>query len=48
VRRSTAILLIVLFVTLVAAAVVQFSQDAPADLFPGPVSGTPLPAPTSS
>jgi hypothetical protein len=47
VRRPTAILLIALFVVLVVAAVIQFSQDAPVDPYPGPVSGTPLPAPSS-
>jgi hypothetical protein len=43
-RRPTAILLVALFLVLVVAAVIQFTQDAPVAPYPGPVSGTPLPA----
>jgi hypothetical protein len=43
-RRPTLITLIVLFVLLVTAAVVQLSQIAPNEPYPGPVSGTPLPS----
>jgi len=38
------LMLIVLFVVLIAAAIVQLSQPAPDSPFPGPVSGTPLPS----
>jgi hypothetical protein len=43
VRRPTAIVLVILFVLLAAAAVLQLTVRTPAAPFPGPVSGTPLP-----
>jgi hypothetical protein len=46
-RRATAMILVVLFVLLVIAAAVQFSQPAPSAPFPGPSHGTELP-PTPS
>jgi sugar phosphate isomerase/epimerase len=45
-RRATAITLVILFVLLVIAAAVQFSQPTPSEPFPGPSSGTELPSPT--
>jgi hypothetical protein len=45
-RRATAITLVILFVLLVIAAAVQFSQPTPSAPFPGPSSGTELPSPT--
>jgi hypothetical protein len=45
-RRGTAITLIVLFVVLVIATIVQLNQPAPTAPFPGPSSGTELPSPT--
>jgi len=47
VRRATAITLVILFVLLVIAAAVQFSQPTPATPFPGPSNGTELPSPSS-
>jgi hypothetical protein len=48
VRRGTAITLIVLFVLLVVAALVQLNQPPPSSPFPGPSHGTELPSPTTS
>jgi len=47
VRRATAITLIVLFVLLVVATVVQLNQPAPSTPFPGP-STTELPSASPS
>jgi hypothetical protein len=46
VRRGTAITLIVLFVLLVVATIIQLDQRAPTTPFPGPSSGTELPSAT--
>ena len=42
-RRPTAIVLVLLFVLLAVAAVLQATQAPPGTPYPGPVSGTPLP-----
>jgi hypothetical protein len=42
-RRQTAIVLVILFLVLTVAAVVQATQDAPDEPFRGPTSETPLP-----
>jgi hypothetical protein len=47
VRRATAITLIVLFVLLLVATVVQLNQSAPSTPFPGP-STTELPSSSPS
>jgi hypothetical protein len=47
-RRGTAITLIVLFVVLVVATIVQLNQPPPSTPFPGPSSGTELPSPSPS
>ena len=43
-RRPTAIALVVLFLVVIAAAILQLTQDPPDAPFPGPVQGTPLPS----
>ena len=43
-RRPTAIALVLLFIVVIAAAILQFTQDAPDAPFPGPIPGTPLPS----
>jgi hypothetical protein len=48
VRRATAITLIVLFLLLVVATVVQLNQPAPSTPFPGPSNGTEAPVTTSA
>jgi len=48
VRPFTKITIIVLFVLIAIAAVVQFTIGGPAERYPGPVPGTPLPSPTAT
>ena len=38
------LLLLALFAVIVGAAIVQLVREPPAEPFPGPVSGTPLPS----
>lgn len=42
-RPFTKITIVVLFVLLIVAAIAQFTIGGPAEPFPGPVPGTPLP-----
>jgi len=44
VRPFTKLTLIALFLLIVIAAVAQFTIGEPDRLYPGPVSGTPLPS----
>ena len=43
-RPFTKIVLVVLFVIILIAAIVQFTISDPEELYPGPVPGTPLPS----
>jgi hypothetical protein len=43
VRPFTKVTIVVLFVLIVIAAIVQFTIGEPEQRYPGPVSGTPLP-----
>jgi hypothetical protein len=47
-RRATAVTLIVLFVLLLVATVVQLNQKAPSTPYPGPPNGTEVPSATST
>jgi len=43
VRPFTKVTIVVLFVLIAIAAIVQFTISEPEQRYPGPVSGTPLP-----
>lgn len=47
-RPFTKVTLVVLFVLIAIAAIVQFAIDEPAERYPGPVPGTPLPTPSAT
>lgn len=43
-RPFTKVTVVVLFVIILIAAIVQFTISDPQELYPGPVPGTPLPS----